>query len=111
MTSEPVRFTMILAATFLVTCFVFMFYDCLVEKRQKTVMNTAVRSTAVVQSLFPAEVRNHLYGDAMPSNLQDVSETQAARDDTSTGAGEEEESSVIAKTHPHCTVLFADLAG
>lgn len=120
-TREPVQFTLILISTFGVTCLVFLLYDCVVEKRQKVVMKTAVRSTKVVQSLFPAVVRERLYeGDATHSGTDAVSETfldpemtERSSDSSNSMAddGGFAKSTAIADLYPNCTVLFADIAG
>lgn len=57
----PIAFTVCVVFIFAFTSAEFYFYDVTVERRQKTVMNTAVRSTAIVSSLFPSEVRDRLY--------------------------------------------------
>lgn len=63
-TTEPIVYAVVVACVFLFTSLVFMFYDWLVEKRQKKVMDKAVKSTAVVTSLFPEAVHERLFADA-----------------------------------------------
>jgi hypothetical protein len=60
-TSDPLVFTLIIAFIFLFTSAVFITYDCLVSRRQRIVMNRALKSGAIVSSLFPEKVRNQLY--------------------------------------------------
>ena len=48
---------------FVFTAVVFLFYDCIVERRQKKVYGAAQKSTAIVSSLFPSNVRDRLFDD------------------------------------------------
>ena len=83
------------------------------------VMNRAVKSTAIVSSLFPAAVR-----DQMLENENDNTEAEKGRSFRSTNQklssflldGTEESDAFLndkplADFFPHCTVLFADIAG
>ena len=58
---DPVIYTLAVASIFLITTFVFVLYDCFVERRQKKVMQVALESRALVSSLFPAVVRDRLF--------------------------------------------------
>ena len=59
-TNKPIIYTVGVALIFVITSAVFIAYDILVERRQNKVMNSAVRSNAIVSSLFPAQVRDRL---------------------------------------------------
>ena len=56
----PLIITLTVAAVFLMTATVFYLYDVMVERRQKVVLDTAQRSTAIVSSIFPKNVRDQL---------------------------------------------------
>ena len=60
-TWKPLIYTVGVVVTFLFTAAVFGGYDYLVERRQKLVLETAIKSSAVVSSLFPAVVRDRLF--------------------------------------------------
>jgi hypothetical protein len=60
-TNRPIAYTVVTIAIFLFTAFIFVIYNCLVERRQKLVMNTAIKSDAIVSSLFPSQVKERLY--------------------------------------------------
>jgi hypothetical protein len=60
-TNEPILFTCLVLGAFLFTTVVFCLYDFFVARRQKKVRGQAVRSNAIVSSLFPAQVRDKLY--------------------------------------------------
>lgn len=69
-TSRPIIFTVTVVLIFLFTSFVFLCYDYLVQRRQDKVQNAAVRSNAIVSSLFPAEVRDRLYQQSNETDLK-----------------------------------------
>ena len=68
-TNEAVIVAVSLAAVFLFTLFVFVVYDCLVEKRQQKVLKHATQSTAIVSSLFVSNNPDVFMGDSMRSSL------------------------------------------
>ena len=60
-TNDATIFTIASILIFTFSTIVFVLYDYLVEQRQQKVYKTAVRSTAIVSSLFPSNVRDRLY--------------------------------------------------
>jgi hypothetical protein len=62
-TNRPVIYTIFAVMIFVYVAVVFWVYDFLVERRQKLVMNAAVQSRTIVDSLFPQAVRNRMFGD------------------------------------------------
>ena len=100
---------------------VFIVYDSMVRKRQDAMMEEAAKSSALVDSLFPAEVRDQVMEstrrDAMgsrsrlttrrcSSDIQSTSEMGTDRRDTSLIDGPP-----IASYFPSTTIMFADIAG
>ena len=126
-TNQPVVFTVAILAVFVFTSLVFVAYDCLVERRQKVVLTTAVRSDAIVSSLFPSGVKERLYEQHELQQQQQQQQqpqtfaaddaghfTQRADEDrTSEWLGlpnpqvTAKEGPPIAELYPHATVLFA----
>ena len=92
-TGEPWIITAVILTAFLVTSSIFVLYDCLVQRRQKIVMNHAIKSTKVVNSLFPEEVRERM----VATESQDLDQDNP--------------DAIIADLYPEATVLFADLQG
>lgn len=45
---------------FIFAAFVFLTYDCFVEQRQRLVMRNALRSGAIVSSMFPKEIQQRI---------------------------------------------------
>jgi hypothetical protein len=80
-TNNPWIYTAAVVFIFLLTTMVFVAYDCLVERRQTTVMTTANRSNAIVDSLFPANVRDRMMAEA--KNGKD--ETKLSSEDAGNG--------------------------
>lgn len=116
-TASPSTFTGIAVTIFIFTSMVFVFYDCLVERRQKKVYSSAVKNTAIVSSLFPKNVRDRLYKE----NTTDQNRSQPPAkismqtlmhknkdhiDEPATNAD-----APIADLFVNCTVLFADISG
>ena len=60
LTRRPIHYTVAVATMFACTIIIFCVYDCLVERRQSVVMQTAVKSSAIVSSLFPPRIRDRL---------------------------------------------------
>jgi hypothetical protein len=58
--SNPLFSTSAVVLIFLLTSVAFVFYDCLVQKRQEKVMTSVQQSNALVGSLFPAQVQDRL---------------------------------------------------
>eukprot|EP00339_Tiarina_fusa_P025544 CAMPEP_0117020940 /NCGR_PEP_ID=MMETSP0472-20121206/15856_1 /TAXON_ID=693140 ORGANISM="Tiarina fusus, Strain LIS" /NCGR_SAMPLE_ID=MMETSP0472 /ASSEMBLY_ACC=CAM_ASM_000603 /LENGTH=1185 /DNA_ID=CAMNT_0004726283 /DNA_START=326 /DNA_END=3883 /DNA_ORIENTATION=- len=139
--NRHITLTVIVVIMFFVTLAVFLSYDFVVEKRQSVVVNIATKSSAIVENLFPAQVR-----DRMLQNLQEQEKAPASTDpatggdkvapaDTmsknaipapNSGAGpvsvkqflsndiglnNDLSTQPIADLFPNTTVLFADIAG
>lgn len=113
-TRNPFIFTVAAIAIFLFTSLVFMVYDCKVERRQKLVLSSATRSTAIVSSLFPAAVRDQLYPTAneKPNNAKGRLQSFVRDDRGNTNVDAYKLSGrPIADLYPDTTVFFADIAG
>lgn len=61
--NKPIIYTAVVLLIFFFTAGVFVVYDRMVQKRQDKVMNTAIRTNAVVASLFPKSVGQRLIAD------------------------------------------------
>ena len=105
---QPILYACMVIAVLLFTTAVFIFYDNVVEKRQKKVATTAVKSTAVINSLFPAQVRDRLFheqetavlGVSTPKNKLKTFLNEGSDQAAGTTAP-------IADLFTDCTVLFA----
>jgi hypothetical protein len=127
-TSRPTIFTVGVILVFAFTSLVFVIYDKFVRQRQQKVNRVAVKSNAIVTSLFPAQVRNKLFEDdknetsAKDRKANPFKRANAGRvpgedcgDDMMSsmngGGGYVEGSAPIADLFPSATVLFMDIAG
>lgn len=117
---SPGTYAGIAISIFVFTSMVFIFYDCLVERRQRKVYSTAVKNNAIVTSLFPKNVRDRLYktdstkiAPFQPSSktrLQSMIHDDNNLDNTNR-TSKNEVDSPIADLFSNCTVLFADISG
>jgi hypothetical protein len=87
----------------------FLVYDFCVQRRQRIVLERAVRATAVVSSLYPANIREQIINDQCNDPTESAKRGQAFL------RSAVKESALIAPPlatkYPNCTVCFADLAG
>ena len=127
MTTTPMLFSGCLASIFCFTCLVFLLYDWCVGRRHRKVHDTAVKSGAVVRSLFPAKVVDRLYQSAenkdASSMLNNKDNVDVFRKDSrdmlslekinrdQNSYGDIASTDPIADLYPDCTVYFADIAG
>ena len=111
-TSQPLILMAAAVGIFLFTAVVFIAYDVVVECRQKKVMNTATRTSAIVSSLFPSNVRDRLFQQNEEQKEQQKEKQVFAEyfGDGSNGPVNLS-SAPIADLFPETTVFFADLAG
>lgn len=118
----PLAITMTVAAVFILTTAVFIFYDMMVEKRQQMVLDTAKRSTAIVSSIFPKNVRDQLMGAPVQGNatkLRSLMNSTTTSDQKYTEASQHNDHGMdtlagggpIADLFPECTVMFGDVEG
>jgi hypothetical protein len=91
-TQNPMIFTIAAVMIFVFTSILFISYDKMVERRQTLVMNTAVRTSAIVDSLYPEAVRDKLSVDAEPDT--DLNNSRP-----------------VADLYPETTVFFCDIVG
>lgn len=64
-TSTPVLFAFMVALIFFMVAMMFILYDVFVQKRNSIVIDSAVRATAVLASLFPKSVRDRMFKEKM----------------------------------------------
>jgi hypothetical protein len=104
-TNDPIIFTICAVLIFVFTSAVFLVYDRLVEKRQKTVMTTALHTSAIVSSLFPSTVRDRLFdADNDPPNHEGARQSEEF-----VSFGDKVVSRPIADLYTSTTVIFADM--
>jgi hypothetical protein len=121
-TNDPVVITIIAISIFLFTSVIFICYDRMVEYRQRKVMHTAVKSSAIVSSLFPQVVRDRLMGteakeprkkkaNAFESGENTKFKLQSFLRNPREIDRADESEDAIADLFPETTVIFADIAG
>jgi hypothetical protein len=113
-TKQPVYMTLTVALVFVFAISVFIAYDRLVERRQKIVLTKALRSTAIVTSLFPQNIAERLMQQQATDekNRKTMNNNQRLRSFVANGENNLDISSApIADLFPNATVFFADIAG
>lgn len=103
---DTIFYPIVVASIFVFTWLVFVLYDVIVQVRNKKVVTTAARSTAIVTSLFPKNVAAQMLQE---ENHGALSETAHALSNTTKGP--DNSSKPIANLFRESTILFADIAG
>ena len=98
--NTSVMYTVIVLSIFLFTGLVFFIYDLLVQRRQQKVMDTAEKTTAIVSSLFPKEVRERMMAEQKSA---DKKMRLFAMDDESNSGGTSFDSAPIADAFEETT--------
>lgn len=109
-TNDASIFSSIIASVFLFTSIVFVAYDCLVAKRQRTLMRQAIASSTIVSGLFPADARKRLY-EANQKTKDKKDEIKKFFRTDGEGVMGSTDGPQIASEFPECTVFFADIVG
>ncbi|CAJ1937526.1 unnamed protein product [Cylindrotheca closterium] len=127
---ETIFYPVGIVIIFVFTTAVFLLHDTFIARRQARIEESAARSNAIVQSLFPAQVRERLLmagnedkasqqitrNEEKTANSSDHAESASKND----GIGLEDGDLVtdrllrtkpIADLFPHATVMFADICG
>lgn len=116
-TGASVNVTFAVGMVFFYSILMFIFYDRLVESRQRIILAKATKSTAIVASLFPKNVRDRLLqvdvqkrksGDGGFSALAPTQRVKSFLGGDTNGVNDVD-TQPIADLFPHCTVLFADI--
>ena len=109
--NEPRYLALGAMGIFLVCILIFMLYDIFVERRQYVVLTKAEKTTAVVDSLFPQEVRDRILYEH--TERSSGSEAFRVTDNLISNGGDTTDSigDAIAQLYPETTVMFSDIAG
>ena len=75
-TDRPAVYTAVVASVFVVCVLVFLAYNFLVERRQKMILDTAVRSNEVINSLFPPKFRDRLFSASNKKQRLELEESK-----------------------------------
>jgi hypothetical protein len=121
-TNTPMLFTIAALIIFLFTSAVFVLYDIMVERRQKLVLSTAAKTSAIVSSLFPSNVRAELMREqeereraaAIMESPKHRLKTFLKGDDennVSQATVHSYASKPLAERYADTTVFFGDIAG
>jgi hypothetical protein len=106
-TSVPILYAMAMIGIFLMTAGIFTAYDWYVERRQRKVMSSALKTGAVVESLFPENVRQRL----MEDNAENRSSEDFLKSYDASRSLQKKRALPIADFFPEATIMFADIRG
>lgn len=128
--ANPMYMTMAVAVVFVISALLFLAYDRVVARRQALVMKQASQTHSIVTSLFPENVRERLMKQAEEAEQAKKANKKGGGggdfangkrrlkgylddDNNEHGDGQDglNDEDPIADLFPHCTVLFADIAG
>jgi hypothetical protein len=107
-TNKPAIYTGVIVIAFFLTTVLLIIYDRMLSRRQEKTLDSAIRTSNLVSSMFPENVRDRLMEDA----LQDEGKTSVLDgkgNPSSVGGGFN--SRPIADFFPESTIMFADISG
>ena len=122
-TVTPILYTIVVVAVFAFTILVFVVYDFLVQRRQRKLLTTAERTTAIVASMFPKEVQDRIMEQAeheallgaqakKPAGRNAKSQMQAFFSEGACASdAPRPKSKPIADLFPEATIMFGDIVG
>jgi hypothetical protein len=106
-TNNAIVFSISVVLIFAFVTFVFFIYDTNVERRQKIVLNTAEKTSAIVSSLFPSAIREQMLQPNPVNRLQSRSKNSV----NAILEHLEGSTKAMATLYTETTIFFADLAG
>lgn len=124
-TMKPLGYMLVVLGIFAFTSLVFILYDLLVQKRQETVMDSAVKTNDIVDSLFPDQFRQQMLDNAGAhangkKSQKDAFHAPSVRKSLNKfvegGEFEDDEAKLflskpVADLFPAATVMMADICG
>jgi hypothetical protein len=107
-TNKPAVYTCVITLAFVVTAVLLIIYDTMITRRHGKLMRSAIRTSNLVASMFPENVRDRL----MEEGLRDAGKTSVF-DETGDlfSSGEGFKTRPIADFFPEVTIMFADISG
>ena len=118
-TSAPLIYTTCVLAIFLFSAIVFIVYDVVVEVRQRHVMRNALRSGAIVSSMFPKSIQDRLMAEQEKQKQKGhdkrtyMSNNRRLKSFLNGESCDQEDeiidSTALADLFPETTVAFADI--
>ncbi|KAL7556387.1 hypothetical protein ACA910_014129 [Epithemia clementina (nom. ined.)] len=116
----PVIATVVVVLIFVFAILVFISYDCFVERRQRLVMRNALRTGAIVSSMFPSGFKDRLIeeeslkGDqpkkGKKAYLSNKGHIKSFLDHGDSGGSGIHQAKPLADLFPATTVMFADIS-
>jgi hypothetical protein len=106
-TNKPAVYTSVIVLAFCVTAILLIVYDRMVTRRQEKTMHSAIRTSNLVSSMFPENVRDRLMEAALEEGKNAALDGKGG---PSSGVGAYK-TRPIADFFPEATIMFADMSG
>jgi hypothetical protein len=121
-TNEPIVFAIVVAVIFLCTALTFLLYDLMVQRRQEKVLKSANRTNAIIDQLFPEQIKEKMLQEAEAKEKEEAQakrkgffapkvQLQEVLDGTSRADLASGKNKPLAELFPEVSILFADLVG
>jgi hypothetical protein len=110
-TNEATIYTCVFVMAFVLTAILLFIYDKLVTRRQNKTMDSALKTSALVSSLFPENVRDRVLEDARAYKGETFASDDEGNHYSIEKSGKLCKARPIADFFPDSTVMFADIAG
>lgn len=105
--SDPVVYTVVVVMIFVFTSTIFVLYDILVQRRQETVMSSALETEAIVSSMFPAQFREKMLENDRKSGRTGANQTKDQLRNFLGGGSGVSFSTPVADLFPEATVMVS----
>ncbi|KAL7568107.1 hypothetical protein ACA910_019505 [Epithemia clementina (nom. ined.)] len=109
----PIIASVVVALIFVFAIVVFVAYDCFVEMRQRVVMQNALRTGAIVSSMFPFGFKDRLMEDGLHNKGKNAYLSNKGHIksflDNGDSVGLDQKAKPLADLFPSTTVMFADI--
>jgi len=109
--NRPLIYTSLVAMAFLIVIGLFIYYDHAITTRQNRTIRAALKTQAIVTSLFPEEVGKQMINDAQREDKNNKPGTFTKADLDQSKRDNDLNKTALAKLYPEATVMFADLVG
>jgi hypothetical protein len=110
-TNDPMIYTCVVVVAFVVTAILLFIYDKLVTRRQEKTMDSALKTSVLVSSLFPENVRDRVLDGAQEYKGKTFASDEEGNHYAIEKSGKLSKTRPIADFFPDSTVMFADIVG
>ena len=110
-TDQPIIYTALVAFSFMVVIALFFLYDWTITRRQNKTLVTALKSQAIVTSLFPEELGKRMINEATGQTDSGNQKKELFKNKALGSDNDSERGAALAKLYPEATVMVSLLFG